>query len=105
LISFTKLTKIHSRITSIAPVIGSELVRNGLIALGLALLFILLYISLRFEPKIALSTVLALFHDILVTLGMLSLLRVELNAPFIGAFLAIITYSVEDTIVVMDRNS
>jgi len=98
-----KVDKDATQITSIAPVIGSELMRNGAIALGLALLFVLFYISVRFEFKIAAATVLALFHDILVTLGMLSLLKVEINAPFIGAFLAIITYSVEDTVVVMDR--
>jgi preprotein translocase subunit SecF len=90
-------------ITSIAPVIGRELEKNGAIALGLALLFILFYITVRFAFKFGLATVLALFHDILVTLGMLALFRVELNAPFIGAFLAIITYSMEDTVVVMDR--
>jgi len=98
-----KVDKDATQITSIAPVIGSELMRNGAIALGLALLFVLFYISVRFEFKIAAATVLALFHDILVTLGMLSLFKVEINAPFIGAFLAIITYSVEDTVVVMDR--
>lgn len=98
-----KINKDSVQITSIAPVIGAELMKNGLVALGLALLFILLYISIRFEYKIALATILALMHDILVTLGLLSLFRVELNAPFIGAFLAIITYSVEDTVVVMDR--
>jgi len=98
-----KVNKDATQITSIAPVIGSELMRNGAIALLLALLFVLFYISIRFEFKIAAATVLALFHDILVTLGMLALFRVEINAPFIGAFLAIITYSVEDTVVVMDR--
>ncbi|BAL80449.1 protein translocase subunit SecF [Caldisericum exile] len=98
-----KVNKDTTQITSIAPVIGSELMRNGAIALLLALLFVLFYISIRFEFKIAVATVLALFHDILVTLGMLALFRVEINAPFIGAFLAIITYSVEDTVVVMDR--
>jgi preprotein translocase subunit SecF len=90
-------------VTSIAPVIGAQLERTGAIALGLALLFVLFYITIRFAFKYALATVLALFHDILITLGMLSLFRVELNAPFIGAFLAIITYSVEDTVVVIDR--
>ncbi len=90
-------------ITSIAPVIGKELIKSGTIALALALLFILFYITVRFTFQFALATVLALFHDILVTLGMLALFRVELNAPFIGAFLTIMTYSVEDSVVVMDR--
>ncbi len=90
-------------ITSIAPVIGKELIKSGTIALILALLFILFYITVRFTFQFALATVLALLHDILVTLGMLALFRVELNAPFIGAFLTIMTYSVEDSVVVMDR--
>jgi preprotein translocase subunit SecF len=90
-------------VTSIAPVIGKELEKSGAIALALALLFILFYITVRFTFQFALATVLALFHDILVTLGMLALFRVELNAPFIGAFLTIMTYSVEDSVVVMDR--
>lgn len=89
--------------TLIAPVIGGELQRSGLIALGLALLFILFYITVRFAFQFALATVLALFHDVIITLGMLALFRVEINAPFIGAFLAIITYSVEDSVVVLDR--
>jgi len=102
----TNVSKVDTNqtvITAIAPTIGSELEKSGAIALLLALLFILFYISIRFEFEYALATVLALFHDILVTLGMLSLFRIEVNAPFIGAFLAIITYSVEDTVVVMDR--
>jgi len=90
-------------VTSIAPVIGKELEKSGSIALALALLFILFYITVRFTFQFALATVLALLHDILVTLGMLALFRVELNAPFIGAFLTIMTYSVEDSVVVMDR--
>ncbi len=100
----TKVAKVNERsVTSIAPVIGRELERNGAIALGLALLFVLLYITIRFQFKFALATVLALFHDIVITLGMLALFKVELNAPFIGAILAIITYSVEDSVVVLDR--
>lgn len=99
-----KVSKVTEQsVTSIAPVIGRELMRNGSIALGLALLFVLLYISIRFQFKFALATVLALFHDVIITLGLLALFRVELNAPFIGAILAIITYSVEDSVVVLDR--
>jgi len=99
----SKVDKNKTGITSIAPVIGKDLEKSGLISLTLALLFILLYITMRFTFKFALATILALFHDMLVTLGMLALLRIELNAPFIGAFLTIMTYSVEDSVVVMDR--
>jgi preprotein translocase subunit SecF len=90
-------------ITTIAPVVGKELIKSGSIALLLALLFILFYITVRFTFQFALATVIALLHDVLVTLGLLALFRVELNAPFIGAFLTIMTYSVEDSVVVMDR--
>ncbi len=99
----SKVDKNKTGITSIAPVIGKDLEKSGLISLILALLFILLYITMRFTFKFALATILALLHDMLVTLGMLALLRIELNAPFIGAFLTIMTYSVEDSVVVMDR--
>ncbi len=97
------IDKDKTGITTIAPVIGEELIKSGSIALVLALLFILFYITIRFTFQFALATVLALIHDMLITLGMLALFRVELNAPFIGAFLTIMTYSVEDSVVVMDR--
>jgi len=90
-------------ITSIASVIGNELKKSGLISLALALLFILFYITMRFTFKFGLATIIALLHDVFVTLGLLAIFRIELNAPFIGALLTIITYSVEDSVVVMDR--
>ena len=90
-------------ITSIAPVIGRDLLRRSSLALGLALLFTLLYISVRFKFSFGLSTILGMVHDIFVALGILALFRVPLNAPFVGAFLAIVTYSVQDGVVVMDR--
>jgi preprotein translocase subunit SecF len=90
-------------ITSIAPVIGRDLLRRSSLALGLSLLFTLLYITIRFKLSFGLATILGMFHDILVALGILAIFRVPLNAPFVGAFLAIITYSVQDGVVVMDR--
>lgn len=90
-------------ITSIASVIGDELKKSGIISLVLALLFILFYITMRFTFKFGLATIVALLHDVFVTLGLLALFRIELNAPFIGALLTIMTYSVEDSVVVMDR--
>jgi preprotein translocase subunit SecF len=90
-------------ITSIAPVIGRDLLRRSLFALGLSLLFTLLYISVRFKLSFGLATILGMVHDIFVAVGILALFRVPLNAPFVGAFLAIITYSVQDGVVVMDR--
>jgi preprotein translocase subunit SecF len=91
------------QITSIAPVIGSDLLRRSSLALGLSLLFTLLYITIRFKFSFGLATILGMVHDIFVALGILALFRVPLNAPFVGAFLAIITYSVQDGVVVMDR--
>jgi len=90
-------------ITSIAPVIGRDLLRRSALALGLALLFTLLYISVRFKFSFGLATILGMVHDILVALGILAIFRIPLNAPFVGAFLAIVTYSVQDGVVVMDR--
>jgi len=90
-------------ITSIAPVIGRDLLRRSLFALCLSLLFTLLYISVRFKFSFGLATILGMVHDIFVAVGILALFRVPLNAPFVGAFLAIITYSVQDGVVVMDR--
>jgi preprotein translocase subunit SecF len=90
-------------ITSIAPVIGRDLLRRSSLALGLALLFTLLYITVRFKFSFGLATILGMVHDIFVALGILALFRVPLNAPFVGAFLAIVTYSVQDGVVVMDR--
>ena len=90
-------------ITSIAPVIGRDLLRRSSLALALSLLFTLLYITIRFKFSFGLATILGMVHDIFVALGILAIFRVPLNAPFVGAFLAIITYSVQDGVVVMDR--
>ncbi|MHB8106550.1 MAG: protein translocase subunit SecF [Candidatus Cryosericum sp.] len=91
------------QITSIAPVIGRDLLRRSSLALSLSLLFTLLYITVRFKFSFGLATILGMVHDIFVALGILAIFRVPLNAPFVGAFLAIITYSVQDGVVVMDR--
>lgn len=91
------------QITSIAPVIGRDLLRRSGVALGLSLLFTLLYISIRFKFSFGLATILGMVHDIFVVLGILAIFRVPLNAPFVGAFLSITTYSVQDGVVVMDR--
>ena len=68
-----------------------------------ALALILLYISIRFEFKFALGAIAALTHDILITLGMFSLLSYEISLPIIAAFLTIVGYSLNDTIVIFDR--
>ena len=100
---FGKLDRESIRVETIGPTISDELKKNGAIALGVGLLFIFIYITVRFQFRFAVVTVLALIHDVLVTLGLLALIGQELNSPFVGALLAIIAYSVEDSVVVLDR--
>ncbi|MBS3937441.1 MAG: protein translocase subunit SecF [Peptococcaceae bacterium] len=80
-----------------------ELVRNAAIALLLASIGMVIYITLRFEFKFAISAVLALLHDVFMVLAVFSLLRIEINSEFIAAILTIVGYSVNDTIVTFDR--
>jgi preprotein translocase SecF subunit len=87
----------------ISPKIGSELSGKAVMAIFSALALILLYISIRFEFKFALGAIAALAHDILITLGMFSLLSYEISLPIIAAFLTIVGYSLNDTIVIFDR--
>ena len=86
----------------ISPKIGSELSGKAVMAIFSALALILLYISVRFEFKFALGAIAALTHDILITLGMFSLLSYEISLPIIAAFLTIVGYSLNDTIVIFD---
>lgn len=87
----------------VSPIIGRELARNALIALLLASVGIVIYVGLRFEYRFAVAAILALFHDALFTVGMFSLLRLEVDITFIAAILTIVGYSVNDTIVLFDR--
>ena len=91
------------RIESVGPKIGGELQRGSLVAIGLALMMILLYISFRFDAYYAIGSVVALIHDIAITLGIFSLFSYEINLSIIAAFLTIVGYSLNDTIVVYDR--
>ena len=91
------------RVESVGPKIGKELQTDALKAIGLALLLILIYISFRFDRYYALGSVMALIHDVLITLGVFSLLRYEINLSIVAAFLTIVGYSLNDTIVVFDR--
>lgn len=90
-------------VTEIGPTIGSELRRAAIFAILFSMLGILIYISWRFEFKYAVAAVLALFHDIIITLGIFSLLNFEITLVVIAAFLTIVGYSLNDTIVVFDR--
>ncbi len=90
-------------VQEIGPKIGGELRRAAVMAILIALLGILIYVSWRFEFKFAVGAVAALFHDVLITLGFFSVLNLEITLVVIAAFLTIVGYSLNDTIVVYDR--
>lgn len=87
----------------VGPKIGAELSGRAVMAIVSALILILLYISIRFEFKFALGAIAALTHDVLVTLGVFSILGFEISLSIIAAFLTIVGYSLNDTIVIFDR--
>ncbi|MDH3637270.1 MAG: protein translocase subunit SecF [Gammaproteobacteria bacterium] len=91
------------RIEFIGPQFGKELAEDGGLALLAALFMILLYVAFRFEWKFAIGAVVALAHDVLIALGVFSLLQLEFNQSVLAALLAVIGYSLNDTIVVFDR--
>lgn len=88
---------------SVGAVIGGELTRNAILALFIATAGMLAYITIRFEFKFAISAIVALVHDLIILLAVFSLLRIEINSPFVAAILTIFGYSINDTIVVFDR--
>ena len=91
------------QIESVGSKVSSELVRNGMLAVFFAVASVLVYIWLRFEWQFALGAVLALIHDVVLTIGIFSVLRYEFNLSIIAALLTIIGYSLNDTVVVFDR--
>ena len=91
------------RVDSVGPQIGSELKRNGILAVCYSLLLILIYLGLRFDYNYAPSAVLCLFHDSILTMAIFSLFGREVNVQTLAAVLAIIGYSLNDTIVTFDR--
>lgn len=91
------------RIEFVGPAVGDELAENGGTAMLVALIFIMIYVSIRFEWKFALGSVAALAHDVLITVGMFSVLGIEFDLTVLAAILAVIGYSLNDTIVVFDR--
>ena len=88
---------------AVGPSIGQEILRSGILALIIALVLMVAYISYRFEWRFALAGNVALFHDILVTVAIFSILQLEVNSNFIAAVLTIFGYSINNTIVVFDR--
>lgn len=91
------------RIEFVGPAVGDELAEDGGLAMLVALIFIMIYVSMRFEWKFALGSVAALAHDVIITLGFFSLIGMEFNLTVLAALLAVIGYSLNDTIVVFDR--
>ena len=83
--------------------IGNDLKKNSIIALGIAFIAMLIYIAIRFEIKFGIAALIALFHDILITLSFYAIFNIQINTPFIAAILTIIGYSMNDTIVIFDR--
>ena len=87
----------------VGPTIGRELAINALLALLIASVLIIIYITWRFEFKFAIAGVLALLHDVLVVIGVFAILQLEVDSTFVAAILTIIGYSINDTIVIFDR--
>lgn len=90
-------------ISEVGPNIGKDLRKAALLSIFFSLLFLLGYIAWRFELKFAVGAILALVHDVTITLGFFSIFGWEVNLPTLAAFLTIIGYSLNDTIVVFDR--
>ena len=87
----------------VGPRIGSELRKNAILAVLITLILILIYLSWRFEFRFGVGAVAALFHDVLITMGIFSILNLEISLAIVAAFLTIVGYSLNDTIVVFDR--
>lgn len=96
-------TTTFSRTEVVGPKVSGELFRNGLVALGLAIGLMLIYIWFRFELQFGLGAVVALFHDVILTFGLIAITRMEFSLTTIAAILTIIGYSMNDTVVVFDR--
>ena len=91
------------RVENVGPKVSAELLRSGVIAISVALFLMLVYIWIRFEWQFSLGAIIALFHDVIVTLGVFSLLGLEINLSIIAAVLTIVGYSMNDTVVIFDR--
>ena len=91
------------RVENVGPKVSEELLKSGIIAISVALVLMLIYIWIRFEWQFSLGAIIALFHDVIVTLGLFSLLGLEINLSIIAAVLTIVGYSMNDTVVIFDR--
>ncbi len=91
------------RVENVGPKVSSELLKSSIIAISLALAAMLFYIWVRFEWQFSLGSIIALFHDVVITLGIFSVLSLEINLSIIAAVLTIVGYSMNDTVVIYDR--
>jgi preprotein translocase SecF subunit len=91
------------RVENVGPKVSKELLKSGIIAIALSLAAMLIYIWIRFEWQFSLGAILALFHDVIITLGIFSLFSLEINLSIVAAVLTIVGYSMNDTVVIFDR--
>ena len=91
------------RVENVGPKVSAELLKSGIIAIGLSLAAMLFYIWIRFEWQFSLGAILALLHDVIITLGVFSLFNFEINLSIVAAVLTIVGYSMNDTVVIFDR--
>ena len=91
------------RVENVGPKVSTELLQSSVIAITLALAAMLFYIWVRFEWQFSVGSIIALFHDVIITLGIFSLLSLEINLSIIAAVLTIVGYSMNDTVVIYDR--
>ena len=91
------------RIENVGPKVSAELLQSGIIAIFLSLAAMLFYIWIRFEWQFSLGSIVALFHDVIITIGVFSILSFEINLSIIAAVLTIVGYSMNDTVVIYDR--
>jgi len=91
------------RVENVGPKVSAELLKSGIIAISLSLAAMLIYIWVRFEWQFSLGAIVALFHDVIITLGVFSLFSLEINLSIVAAVLTIVGYSMNDTVVIFDR--
>ena len=91
------------RVENVGPKVSAELLKSGIIAISLSLAAMLFYIWIRFEWQFSVGAIIALFHDVFITLGFFSLFSLEINLSIIAAVLTIVGYSMNDTVVIYDR--
>ena len=91
------------RVESVGPKVSQELLKKGLVAIAASLGAMLFYIWIRFEWQFSLGAIIALFHDVVLTIGIFSLFNIEINLSIVAAILTIVGYSMNDTVVIFDR--